>query len=452
MAGALDWDSRYGGARAQWDGSEELVTATFSFPGLFIQHPIAPIEGSDPLASFDPDRWQPGGMVAGSVRPRIGYGCLWEPVPERTESGSAWHLREAMLHMSETVDIGVQLSGLARTTLKAIHTRYRGGRLTTSWCYSQLTDAYVLGALRRGISSNSGDRRIDAVLMIDALTILQEPFFTYYASSWDALISSACSAERYAALRRITPANMQRRRERELSVYERATGVIAQSHWLRRSLIEQSGIPPEKIHVVPPAIVAGKSEGGPVQPLREREAPRRKLLFVGRQYEVHDFYRKGGDLAVAALGILRRDYDPQITLTIVGMEKWPLHGGPPEGVNLLGVLPPSEVVKLYDSHDLFVMPSRQEPFGLVFVEALSRGMPCVARNAYAMPEIVTPGVSGGLIDGDDVHELATTIATILADDEVYKECYARAPQIAAYFSWDRAARDIVQIITENIGG
>ena len=59
-------------------------------------------------------------------------------------------------------------------------------------------------------------------------------------------------------VRLITPANMRRRREMQLSVYERATGVIAESHWLRRSLIEQSGVSPAKVHVAPPAIVAGK--------------------------------------------------------------------------------------------------------------------------------------------------------------------------------------------------
>ena len=124
------------------------------------------------------------------MRPRLGYGCLWEPVRDRTWSGSAWHLREAMQPLCDTVDIGVQLPSLTRTTLKAIHTRYRGGRFTTSWCYSRLTDAYVLRVFRRGISDISKQRRIDAVLMIDDLATLPVPFFTYYDSSWDLLLSA----------------------------------------------------------------------------------------------------------------------------------------------------------------------------------------------------------------------------------------------------------------------
>jgi glycosyltransferase involved in cell wall biosynthesis len=303
--------------------------------------------------------------------------------------------------------------------------------------------------------------------MIDDLAAVPEPFFVYYDSSWDALISSADSAARYAAMRLITPANMARRRDRQLAIYERATGVIAMSHWLARSLIEQSGLPPEKVHVAHPGFSAGRTiqrshlQASPVnepgesrlrRPLEEREGPRRKLLYVGRLYELHDFYRKGGDLVVAALGILRREYDPKITLTVVGMESWPLPGTPPDGVDFLGVLPPSEVKALYDTHDLFVMPSRSEPFGVVFLEALAAGLPCVARNAYAMPEIVTPGISGALISRDDEHELAAAIAAVLADDDLYKKCYERAPAMAAYFSWERTARDIAHIITEQVGG
>jgi glycosyltransferase involved in cell wall biosynthesis len=430
---------------------------------LFTDHPIHLIDPKDPLAR--PNEAHARGITAGSARPRIGYACLWEQIPERTWSYSAWNLRTALRLIADTTDIGVQIPRLSRLTLKAIHTRYRGGRLTTSWSYSRLTDAYNMRVLRQEFARNSAARNCDAVLMIDDLAVLPAPFFIYYDSSWDALISANDSAEAYAALRLITPSTMARRRERQLAVYERATGIIAMSHWFARSLVEQSGIPPEKVYVVHPGISAGRalqdgsadsgsdqqSEHALRRPLRERAAPRRRLLFVGRQYHAFDFYRKGGDLVVAALALLRRDYDPRITLTIAGPEKWPLLGTPPDGVRFLGSLSPADVSALYDSHDLFVMPSRLEPFGIVFAEALSRGLPCIARDAYAMPEIVTAGVSGALITTDDEHELAATIAMALADDALYESCYARSPKVTEYFSWERAAGEVAHVITQNLG-
>ena len=115
---------------------------------------------------------------------------------------------------------------------------------------------------------------------------------------------------------------------------------------------------------------------------------------------------------------------------------------------MLGALPAEEVRALYDSHDLFVMPSRFEPFGLVFAEAIARGLPCIARNACAMPEIVTPGLSGALVNGDDERELAGVIATALSDDRLYENCARRARAFAAYFSWERTAEDVVRAISQ----
>ena len=109
---------------------------------------------------------------------------------------------------------------------------------------------------------------------------------------------------------------------------------------------------------------------------------------------VSDTIDVGVEFSAAARNMLKfvhaRYRDGRLT-TVAGIEdkEWPLPGPVPDGVNLLGALSPGQVARLYDEHDLFVMPPRQESFGVVFTEALSRGLPCVARNAYAMPEIGT---------------------------------------------------------------
>jgi glycosyltransferase involved in cell wall biosynthesis len=415
------------------------------------------------LKEFRATRGRMQEATAGSSQPRIGFACVWDEVPELTWSYTAWNLRGALRLAADTTDIGVQIPRLPRTILKAIHARRRAGRLTTTWKFSRLTDAYVEHSLRRELSRNPAARHCDAVLTIhDLLAALPAPFFRYQDQSWDALATISGGVDNCAALLSMTPSSVAYRRERELVINERATGVMTMSHWLARTLVEHTGMPPGKVHVVHPGFSAGwapqngnpathpsdgHDEHQPRPPLRELAADRRRLLFVGGHYFPWDFYRKGGDLVVAALTILRREYDPGITLTVAGPRTWPLPGSPPDGVRFLGPLPSHEVASLYDRHDLFVMPSRMEPFGIVFAEALARGLPCVARNAYAMPEIITPGVSGVLISTDDVNELAATIAAALADDALYERCYERAPEMSAYFSWDRAAQQMTEVIT-----
>lgn len=419
--------------------------------GLYLEHPIR-VAARDPLESFESTGGQAKTRPVGDdERLRLGYAAFWEPRPQATLSGAAWNLREEIRNIADTVDIGVEFPFLTRMALKAAFTRYRGGRFTTSWCFSGVTDAYVSNSLRRGSKSAAPNGGLDAVLMVDAIAATPEPFFVYYDSSWDALMAAAESPARFARTIGLTATEMLARRDNQLAVYQRSAGIIVWSHWLARCLIEQSGIPPEKIHVIYPAAAPRRQQTSSGQLDRAvRGTPRRSLLCVSRVRRLSGFYRKGLDLVVDAVGVLRREYDPEITLTLAGVSEWPFPGEPPEGVNLVGVVPRDEVAKLYDTHDLFVMPSRLEPFGLVFTEALSKGIPVVARNAYAMPEIVTPGVSGALIERDDPDELAATIARVLADDDIYKQCAARAPQMASYFSWDRAAREVVDVMAKTI--
>lgn len=414
--------------------------------GVFLDHPVGPIAARDPLSAEAAPASAPGSGAPAPARPRIGYACAWEEIPERTWSGSAWNLREGLRQVSDTVDIGVEFPPMTRKALRIANARYRNGQLTTTWCYSQLTDRYVDRALRRGLKEKSRDGGVDAVLQVEFLaSIMPVPFYSYADCSWDALFACVAEPAMYADLMSLSPSSMARRRDLQLAMYERAAGIITMSHWFARSLVEQSGVSPEKIHVAHPGFSAGRTIDA-ARPLPDRSAPRRRLLFVGRQNTPYAFYRKGGDQVVAALSILRREHDPELSLTVVGLDRWPLPGPVPDGVNMLGPLPPDQVARLYDEHDLFVMPSRQESFGIVFAEALSRGLPCVARNAYAMPEIVTPGVSGALIDGEDPELLAKAIVGVLSDDEIYRQCAARALRIAAYFSWERTARDIVGVI------
>ena len=429
-----------------------------SYESVFRDHPILPV-GQDPLATANSAARAEATPPTGQW-PRLGFACHWEANPEQTWSGSASNLRAALGQITETADIGVRVPRLSRVALKALHTRYYGGRLTTTWACSGLTDRYMRRCLHRELSRRRALGECDAAIVIEDLAALPVPFFTYYDSSWDLLIAATQSAHVFASLRAISPSTLARRRARQIAVYEQANGVIAFSRWHARNLIEQSGISPEKVHVALPGIKGylddtgdpGRNERRLIRPVPHREGPRRRLLFVGRQHQWYDFYRKGGDLAVAALAILRRDYDPRVTLTIVGVDRWPMPGSPPDGVSLLGALPAHEVRALYDSHDLFVMPSRFEPFGLVFAEAIASGLPCVARNACAMPEIVTPGLSGALVTSDDEYELAATIAASLTDDALYENCASRAPAFAAYFSWERAARDMVQVIYGTLNG
>jgi glycosyltransferase involved in cell wall biosynthesis len=120
-------------------------------------------------------------------------------------------------------------------------------------------------------------------------------------------------------------------------------------------------------------------------------------------------------------------------------------------VDFRGRLPLADLPALYAEHDLFVMPSRFEGFGIALVEALSHGLPCIARNAYAMPEIVRPGVNGDLVHTETPAELAATIASVLENDEIFATTAKQADEIRRHYTWERAAQDVLTAATKAIG-
>ncbi|MCA9994201.1 MAG: glycosyltransferase family 4 protein [Anaerolineales bacterium] len=75
----------------------------------------------------------------------------------------------------------------------------------------------------------------------------------------------------------------------------------------------------------------------------------------------------------------------------------------------------------YADASIFVMPSRGEGFGFVFIEALARGLPVVAGNTDATPEVVIDGQIGLLVDPTSVEAIATAIIRLLQDPELRRE-------------------------------
>ena len=228
------------------------MTRNPSRPGFFREHPVRPVAHQDPLLRSKGVYLAPGsekGMGVAEARPRIGFACRWDEIPERTWSYTPWNLREALRSVTETTDTGFQIPRLSRTVLRAIHTRYHG-RVTSTWGSSPLTQAYVERALRRELSRTPATSLRRSTDDVRARRPLPVPFFIYSDISYDAAISAARRSESLCGVEEVSPSTVARLRDRQVSIYERASGIIAMSHWFARSLVQQTGVPEEKIHVV----------------------------------------------------------------------------------------------------------------------------------------------------------------------------------------------------------
>ncbi|HEV7670159.1 MAG TPA: glycosyltransferase family 4 protein [Thermoanaerobaculia bacterium] len=82
-----------------------------------------------------------------------------------------------------------------------------------------------------------------------------------------------------------------------------------------------------------------------------------------------------------------------------------------------GFVTETTLAALYDRSALLAMPSRGEGFGLVYLEAMRAGRPCLAARGSAADEVVLDGETGRLVDPDDRDELATALAHLLDSPE-----------------------------------
>jgi glycosyltransferase involved in cell wall biosynthesis len=92
--------------------------------------------------------------------------------------------------------------------------------------------------------------------------------------------------------------------------------------------------------------------------------------------------------------------------------------------------------------DVFTMPSFEEPFGLVYLEAMAMQRPVVSVDNGGTPEVVEHGRSGLLSRYQDVEGLAANIVTLLGDRELRSRMgkYGRA-RVLDYFNAQRMAKD-----------
>jgi len=366
------------------------------------------------------------------VAPRgpIGFACNWDPRPRPTWSYTPWHLRAALASQVEVVDVGVRIPRPARAGLKVLSARRVDGRWVSPWKHTRAVDRWC----QRVIGANATRLGCRAVLEMQDLAAPPVPFFLYQDLTFDILLRVLDERRDVPHFPGLGRDDLLRRRDRQLAVYERAEGLLVMSRWAASTLVEWSGVPADKVHTVYPGRTVRST-----RPLPDRRAPRTgRLLLVGR-----DLHTKGADVVAAALAHLRHGGHPGARLTIAGPAAWTLPGAVPEAVTLLGPVAPEAVPELFDGHDLLVMPSRLEGFGIVFVEALARGLPCIGRRAFAMPELINPGRNGDLVDGDDPEALAAAIERVLADDDLYRSCAADAEAVALRFTWERAASEVL---------
>ena len=205
-----------------------------------------------------------------------------------------------------------------------------------------------------------------------------------------------------------------------------AERILCVSEFTRHQLLRFCpGLAPERLVVVPNTL---DPHFAPELNDRLSQAPFAlpRILTVGRLSSADTY--KGFDTLVEAMPLVRKVY-PTARLRLVGkgddlprLTALAEHLGVAGSVDFLGPLSDEALRAEYAACDLFALPSRKEGFGLVFLEAMTYGKPCLGARAGGTPEVIHDAV-GALAEYGNIPDLAAAVADLVRhprDSEVVR--------------------------------
>lgn len=228
---------------------------------------------------------------------------------------------------------------------------------------------------------------------------------------------------------------------------DNAAKIIAVSNHEKDVLIKR-GVNRDKIVVIPNGI--NLDEFKAVNNVK-RDNSTKIVAYAGRI----DIEQKGLDILVSALAKIKfktRD----VRLRLIGPDWGAIDKlldlatrlEVKDKIEYFGAVSRSEFKKLLSEADLFVLPSRFEPFGLVILEAMACKVPVIASNVGGIPEIVEHGKNGLLFEREDVDSLASLIDEILTNEDYANEIVQRAYSSIERFSWKRIVKEVINVYNE----
>jgi glycosyltransferase involved in cell wall biosynthesis len=233
-----------------------------------------------------------------------------------------------------------------------------------------------------------------------------------------------------------TPEFRQRFAEQAREAAAKSDAIIAVSEFTARQVETLLGVERARLHVV--------HHGANQRPAAKRAPDARENLIlnvgaiqrrknVARLVEAFERTPHGWKLALAGSAGFGA---AQIMARIESSKRR-------EDIHVLGYIPADELERWYARSRVFAFPSLDEGFGMPVLEAMAGGVPVVASNRSALPEVC--GDAAVLVDPEDTDGLSAALERLMRDEELREKLSARGLAHAARFTWEKAAAETWKI-------
>jgi glycosyltransferase involved in cell wall biosynthesis len=229
--------------------------------------------------------------------------------------------------------------------------------------------------------------------------------------------------------------------EKALQSLRRADAVITISEYSKKELVSKLNMPREKIKVVYLGV-----DTNTFKPVDKEDARKKINLPLDKKIILHvgsEEPRKNISGLIEAFYKFKKK-NPNAFLIRVG-EKRASTGrlirelGLEREVLYYERVSKENLVLLYNSSDVFALPSFYEGFGLPALEAMACGVPVIASNSPSLSEVIGDG--GIMVDPFDVNALTRSMSEVLAHREIRRYLIEKGLKRAKSFSWEKTARE-----------
>jgi glycosyltransferase involved in cell wall biosynthesis len=241
-----------------------------------------------------------------------------------------------------------------------------------------------------------------------------------------------------------SPAKTKMRRILMGALYRKCTGMLAIGS-ANRDFYRAMGVPDARISLVPYTVDNQRFTEAAEITAEERIAWRQHLgvtddapivLFASK----FQGRKRPGDLLQAFLQLRGEGFDAHLVMVGSGELEADLHAtadiAADPNVHFPGFINQTDLPKVYAASEAFVLPSENEPWGLIVNEVMCAGLPVVvSKEVGCVRDLVQDGVNGATPPAGDVPALAAAIRTVLADPAKRAEMGAASRRIIAQWSY-----------------
>jgi len=172
---------------------------------------------------------------------------------------------------------------------------------------------------------------------------------------------------------------------------------------------------------------------------------KKEILFVGSLTQ-----NKGVRFLLESFSQIHKKY-PKFSLRIIGdgpeekfLKKISKKLGLEENVTIHKSIPHNEIGSVMRKSYMFVLPSFQEGFGVVLLEALASGLPCIAFASGGVKDVLGDG-RGILVEPGNAKELTSAMEVLINDYDLYKALIEKGQTFSRQYSWDSIAKRVVSV-------